>query len=77
MRLSFDDEDSFKETVESLRFNNLPSGPNASQQMGSSGSIPLEDSETERNGDDTFPSDQIILRRVGSTVLLRPVVHGL
>ena len=40
MRLSFDDEDSFKETVESLRFNNPPIDPNARQQMGSISSVP-------------------------------------
>ena len=48
--LSFDDDESFKGAVESLRFNNSPSDPNASQQIGSSGSsMPLEDSE--RNED--------------------------
>ena len=51
--LSFDDDESFKGAVESLRFNNSPSDPNASQQIGSSGSsMPLEDSE--RNEDYYF-----------------------
>ena len=55
MRKSFDDNESFKETVESLRFNN------AHQQNGSSNStsMPLEGN--------IIPSDPIILRRVGST----------
>ena len=35
MKLSFDDEESLKETVESLCFNNPPSDPNTPQQMGS------------------------------------------
>ena len=64
MRLSFDDEESFKEAVESLRFNNPASDPNEQQQMGSSNSVPLDDSEwSEEN---TIPSDLITLRRVGS-----------
>ena len=47
MRLSFDDEESFKEAVESLRFNT--SDPNTLQQMGSSSNgMPLEDSEKMR-----------------------------
>ena len=63
--MSFDDEESFKEAVESLRFNDPSSDPNAQQQMGSSNSVPLEDSEwSEEN---TIPSDLITLRRVGSS----------
>ena len=62
MRMSFDDEESFKEAVESLRFNN------ERQQMGSSSnSMALEGSESERNEGNIIPSDPIILRRVGST----------
>ena len=63
MRKSFDDKESFKEAVESLRFNN------AHQQNGSSNStsMPLEGSESERNEGDIIPSDPITLRRVGST----------
>ena len=57
MRLSFDDEESFKEAVESLCFNDSPSDPNARLQMGSTGSMPIEDSE--RNEDSTTPSDPI------------------
>ena len=64
MRLSFDDEKSFKETVESLRFDNH------SEQLGlgnrgSSSIMPLEDSE--RNKDNTSPSDPITLWRLGSS----------
>ena len=62
MRLSFDDEESFKEAVAagSLRFNNPPSDSDtlALQQMGSSSSMPLEDMI--RNEDICFndpPSD--------------------
>ena len=65
LRLSFDDAESFKEAVESLRFNNPSSNPNASQRFGSITSMPLEDSE--RNEDNTFPSDPISLRQVGSS----------
>ena len=64
MRLSFDDEESFKEAIESLRFNN--SGPNTHQQMGSNNSMPVEDSERNDDRDNIAPSDPIPLRRVGS-----------
>ena len=63
MRMSFDDEESFKEAVESLRFNS--SDPNTRQQMGSSDSMPLEDYE--RDEDNITP---ITLRRVGSSCSL-------
>ena len=46
MKLSFDDEDSFKEVVESLRFNNPPSDPNSvteSLQVREVGSIGMPD----------------------------------
>ena len=63
MRLSFDNEESFKEVVESLRFNNHS---DIRQQFGSSNSMPLEDSET--NEDNITLSDPITaLRRVGSS----------
>ena len=65
MRLSFDDEESFKEAVESLRFNN--SDPNTRQQMGSNNSMPLEDTGRNEDRDDIAPSDPIPLRRVGSS----------
>ena len=70
MKLSFEDEESFKEAIESLRFNNPSSDPNARQQIGSSNSMSLEDSQpdSEGNEDNIIPSDDpITLRRVGST----------
>ena len=70
MRLSFDDEESFKEAAESLRFNNPPSDRDTHQQMGSSGSMPLQDSE--RNDDNIIPSDPNTLRRVGSSSSILP-----
>ena len=71
--LSFDDEDSFKEAIESLRFNdNLPSDPNTLQQMGRSlSSMPLQDSEW--NEDDITPSDPNILRRVESSSSIQAI----
>ena len=68
MRLSFDDEESFKEAIESLRFN--CSDPNTRQQMGSSNSILVEDSERNEDRDNIAPSDLIILRRLGSSSIL-------
>ena len=67
MRLSFDDEESFQEAIESLRFNS--SDPNTHQQMGSNNSMPLEDTERydAADRDDISPSDPIPLRRVGSS----------
>ena len=67
MRLSFDDEGSFQEAIESLRFNS--SDPNTRQQMGSSNSMPFEDTERNDAGDrdDIAPTDPIPLRRVGSS----------
>ena len=65
MRLFFNDEESFKEAVESLRFINLPSDPNASQQFGSRSMMPLQ--EYESNGDNITPSDPITFRRVESS----------
>ena len=43
MRLYFDDEESFKEAVGSLKFNNPPSDPDSLQQVGSS-SMPHQES---------------------------------
>ena len=68
IKLSFDDKESFKEAVESLRFNS--SDPNTRQQMKSSNSVPLEDSDfwAKRNEDNiSIPSDPIALLRVGSS----------
>jgi hypothetical protein len=64
MRLSFDDEDSLKEAIESrLRFNNPPSVTNTCQQIGSN--MPLHDSEGKE--DNIIPSGQNTLWRVGSS----------
>ena len=67
MRLSFDDEESFKEAIESLCFNNPSSDPNTQQQMGSNNtSMALENTERNEDNNNT-PSDPITtLRRVGS-----------
>ena len=66
MKLSFDDEESFKEVVGSLRFNSPPSDPNALQQIGS-----ILPQDSERNEDICFnnpPGDpNSILHRVGSS----------
>ena len=51
MRLSFNDEESFKETAESLRFFNPPSDQDTFQQIG----MPLQDFE--RNEDSISPND--------------------
>ena len=68
MKLSFDDEESFKEAVESLQFNKPASDRNAEQQVGSSNSVPAEPLEdSERNGDNIIPIDPITVRRVGSS----------
>ena len=65
--MSFDDEESFKEVVGSLHFNNPSSDTNVQQQMGSSISIPLEDTERNDSEGNIIPSDPITLRRVGSS----------
>ena len=41
MRLSFDDKESFMEAAGSLRFNNPPSDPSASREVGSTDSQTL------------------------------------
>ena len=41
MRLSFDDKESFMEVAGSLRFNNPPSDPSVSQEMGTTDSQAL------------------------------------
>ena len=43
MKLSYDDEESLKESVESLRFNNPPSDPDSHQGVGSSSSMPPDE----------------------------------
>jgi hypothetical protein len=72
MCLSFDDEDSFKEVVGSLRFNNPPSDPNsvalALQEVGGSDVPPQA---RERNEDVCFNNDSLSdpnsIGRVGRT----------
>ena len=67
MRLSFDDEGSFQEAIESLRFNT--NDPNTRQQMGSGNSMSLEDTGRNEDRDDiaSLASDPIPLWRVGSS----------
>ena len=43
MRLSYDDEESFKESVGSLNFYNPPSDPDSYPGVGSSSSMPPEE----------------------------------
>ena len=60
-RLSLDDEESFKEAVESLNFKNPQSDPDSLQRVGSSSGMPPE----ERNeGIDNPPSDPNIILEV-------------
>ena len=56
MRLSFDDEESFKEAVSSLHFNNPPSNPASLQRVGSSSNSMLPQ-EPERNEDSNIGFD--------------------
>ena len=73
MRLSFDDEESFKETAGSLRFNNPPSDSSIHQQMGSSDNIPPQDSERNEDiGLNNFTSDPNALQRMGSSSSISP-----
>ena len=75
--MTFDDNESFKEAVGSLRFNNPPSDPNTLQQMGSSGNMLPQDSE--RNEDICFnnpPNDPNTLWRVGSNGMLPQETSG-
>jgi hypothetical protein len=70
MRLSFDDEESFKEVVGSLRFDNPQSDPNsvalALQEVGSSDVPPQERNEDVFLNNDSS-SDPNSLGRVEST----------
>jgi hypothetical protein len=70
MKLSFDDEDSFKDVVGSLRFDNPPSDPNsvvlALQEMGSGG-VPAQERNEDIFLNDDSPSDPDSLGRVGRT----------
>ena len=71
MKLSFNDEESFMQVIEGLCFNNPPSDPYASQEMGIS--MPLQDFE--RNEDNITPSDAITfqVRRVGSSSSIQEI----
>ena len=53
MGLSYDDEESFNEFVESLRFNNPPSDPDSLQGVGSSSTMPGP-AEEENEDDPNF-----------------------
>ena len=74
MKLSFDDEESFKEAIGSLCFNDPLSDPNPLQPMGS-----MLPQDSERNEDICFndpPGDpNIILRRVGSSSSIVEIVE--
>jgi hypothetical protein len=61
MKLSFDDEESFKEAVESLRFNNPASNSNSEALAGSDYDAPGEEDEVNNS-----QTDQKSLGRVGS-----------
>ena len=64
MRLSFDDEQSFKESVGSLRFNNPPSDPDSLQGVGSSSSVPPQEKIEDICIDDPLASDPNIILEV-------------
>ena len=75
MKLSFDDEESFKGSVGSLRFNNPQSSPNTVREMESSDSMFPGDSERNRDQDIYFnnpTSDSNTLRGMGSSSMLSP-----
>ena len=63
MKLSFDDEESLKEAVGSICFNDLPSDPNTLQRIGS-----ILPQDSERSEDICYnPPSPNILRRVGNS----------
>ena len=64
MSLSFDDKESFKEAVGSLQFNNPPSDPDSLQGVGSSSSMPPDESNHEDIGLNNPPSDPNIILEV-------------
>ena len=81
MRLSTDDNESFKEAIGSLRFNNPPSDPNALQRVpvGSSSSMQLQEGpearETRRSEDICFsnpPSGPNTLQQLESGCSMSP-----
>ena len=65
MGLSFDDEDSFKDGVESLNFYNPQSDPNTAA-LGSSGSIPLQEMNEDIRFNNCPSDDSNSFRQVGS-----------
>jgi hypothetical protein len=76
MKLSFDDEESFKEAVGSLRFNNPPSDPDT-RQLGveSRSTVPFQDQDQERNENICFinPTSDPSLRQMGSSSSMSPL----
>ena len=72
MRLSFDDEESFKEAAGSLHFYNPPSAsdPNSFQQVGleSSGSMSPQERKDDDVSFDNPPSDPNIILQVRRVV---------
>ena len=75
MKLSFDDEHSFKEAVESICFNDPPSDPNTHQRMESM--LPQDSERNEDIGFNNSPSDpnSIVLRRVESSTNSSAIVQ--
>jgi hypothetical protein len=67
MRLSFDDDESFKEVIGSLRFDNPPSDPNsvelALREVGSTGGVPPQERNEEICFNNDSPSDEWAVRR--------------
>ena len=70
MKLSFDDEESFKEAAGSLRFNNPPSDSDSLQQVGSSSGMPPEEKNEDIYFNNSSSDSDIIVqvRRVTDTV---------
>ena len=64
MRLSFDDEESFKEAAGSLRFNNPPSDSSSLQQVESQGGMPPQEINDDICFDNSLPSDPNIILQV-------------
>ena len=64
MRLSFENEESFKEAVGSLNFNNPPSDSDSLQGVGSSSMPPQERNKLEDICFDNPPSDPNIILEV-------------
>ena len=56
MRLSFNDEESFREAVGSLDFNNPPSDPNSLQEVASSSTMPAQEMNEDICFDNPSPS---------------------